>query len=83
MKKVLILLILSTVVLVACTRPDTTRQILEREGYKQITITGYRPFSCSDGDQFKTGFKALNKEGYMVAGTVCSGFLKGHTIRFD
>ncbi len=70
-------------ILSGCTKPEATKRILEREGYQEISITGYRWFSCSDDDFWQTGFVA-KKNGQIVRGTVCAGLLfKGSTVRFD
>jgi major membrane immunogen (membrane-anchored lipoprotein) len=67
----------------ACTSPDKAREVLTSNGYKNIEITGYKPFACSDSDSFQTGFIATSPSGQKVKGTVCNGILKGATIRFD
>lgn len=69
--------------LCACTRPDATKELLTSQGYKDITTTGYSFFACSEDDSFATGFKATSPTGQNVSGTVCSGLLKGSTVRFD
>ena len=81
MKKV-ILLALLTLALSCCTRPDKAISVLTAQGYTNITITGYHPFACSDSDTFSTGFEAY-KDDVLIKGTVCSGLLKGNTIRID
>lgn len=66
-----------------CTDPTGATKALQQAGYKNIQITGYRPFKCDD-DAFKTGFLATGPTGYMSTGTVCGGYLfKGKTIRLD
>ena len=40
-------------------------------------------FGCSEDDTFSTKFSATNAKGERVGGAVCSGWLKGSTIRFD
>jgi hypothetical protein len=64
-----------------CTNPDTATQALLDAGYSDIEITGYSFFGCSEDDTFKTGFIAKSARGKDVKGVVCSGFLKGSTIR--
>jgi hypothetical protein len=56
---------------------------LENQGYTDIVDTGYNAFCCSDRDNFSTGFKAKDKKGNVVEGCICSGLLKGITIRFE
>jgi hypothetical protein len=67
----------------ACTRPNDTTRILQQQGYKNIEITGWRPFAKSEEDVFSTGFSATSPSGEAVTGTVTSGWLKGGTIRLD
>lgn len=71
------------VFLISCTNPQGTKELLEKEGYTDIEMTGYQLFSCSKDDVFHTGFKARNVRGLFVEGTVCEGIIKGKTIRFD
>lgn len=67
-----------------CTQPDKTRYLLEASGYKEVEITGYRLWACSDDDAYHTGFIATGPTGKRMKGTVCAGlFFKGATIRFD
>lgn len=66
-----------------CTRPDVAMRVLSENGYTNIEITGYRFFMCGEGDQFATGFTATSPNGTFVSGCVCSGWMKGATIRFD
>lgn len=68
----------------ACTQPDRATDLLTRQGYTSIEITGYRFFSCSDDDLYHTGFTAKSPTGQDISGTVCAGwFFKGATLRFD
>jgi len=69
-------------ILSACTNSNKTRETLESSGFTDIEITGYSPFSCSEDDTYKTGFRAKNPKGNPVKGTVCCGLLKNCTIRF-
>lgn len=67
-----------------CTRADHSTEILRNAGYENIHITGYAFFGCSEDDTFHTGFEATSKTtGNRVTGVVCSGWLKGSTIRID
>lgn len=66
-----------------CTRGDEAARVLANQGYTQIQLTGWRPFACSDDDTFHTGFKARTMSGTTVTGAVCSGWLKGATVRLD
>lgn len=55
---------------------------LEQQGYTNIKDTGYEWFCCDDKDTYSSGFTALDKKGNKVEGCICSGVLKGVTIRF-
>ena len=66
-----------------CTRPGLAERVLTEQGYTNIEAGGYGFFSCSEDDAFKTNFKATAPSGKRVEGTVCSGWFKGATIRFD
>lgn len=81
MKKILLISLAS--VLMGCTNGDGAVRALEGAGYTDIKITGYRVFGCHEDDTFRTGFKAMGQGGKPVTGVVCSGILKGSTIRLD
>lgn len=82
MKK-LLLIFLIALTLSACTDENGSKRVLESNGYKNVQTTGYNFFACSDSDTFATGFIAESPNGQTVSGTVCKGFLKGSTIRFE
>lgn len=68
------------------TDPDGAVATVENAGLTHARATGYGWFSCGVGehsDFFRTKFKAVNQNGREVTGTVCSGFLKGSTIRYN
>jgi hypothetical protein len=65
-----------------CTRTDQATMVLKNEGYTDIKITGYALFMCGEDDTFSTEFTAKNRNGQIVSGAVCSGLLKGATIRY-
>jgi len=75
--------VIPVLILCACTAPDTATSALDGAGYTDIQITGWRAFSCSKDDTFSTGFRAKGPTGKSVTGVVCSGLLKGATIRTD
>lgn len=81
--KSLICILLLLVCLAGCTSEINAKRILIDQGYTDIQFTGYRPFSCGDEYTFQTGFKAKNAIGRQVSGTVCSGWMKGASIKFD
>lgn len=67
----------------ACTDKDGAFRALRQAGYTHIETGGYPFWGCGDHDTFKTKFKALGPSGIPVSGVVCSGWLKGNTIRLD
>lgn len=84
MKKKIILLFIASCLLVGCTDGDKTRRILSDQGYTDIEITGYKVFECGDDYTFHTGFKAKAPNTHKpVSGVVCSGVLKGASIKLD
>jgi len=74
-------LLLLAVVLGGCTDAPNTARLLEAEGMQNVQITGYQFFGCGQEDWYHTGFRGI-KNGKAVEGVVCSGILKGHTIRY-
>lgn len=67
-----------------CTQPDKAEDLLRKQGFTDIQMTGYDFFSCSEDDQYHDGFRAKTVTGETIEGTVCSGlFFKGATVRFD
>ena len=85
MKKLAILfglLFIVLLLLTGCADREGTIELLENQGYTNITILGYDPFSCSEGDSFSTGFKATSASGHVVTGTVCRDAFRGSSIRF-
>jgi hypothetical protein len=77
-----IYLLITIALLIACTDPKGTIQILTKQGYKNITITGYRPFSCWKND-LATGFTATDSNGFYVTGCNCYNVLTGSRIKID
>ena len=75
---------LLAVLVSGCTSKDGAERALKGAGYTEIEIGGYAFFAC-DGksDTFATSFTAKGPTGMRVSGAVCSGFLKGSTIRLD
>lgn len=81
MKKTILLAALLMVA--GCSAPDTATKALVGAGYKDVEITGWKMFGCSDSDNYTTGFNATGPSGVRVSGVVCSGWLKGATIRME
>lgn len=74
-----------SIALSGCSQPDRATQVLSSQGFTDIVIhpVGLADaFSCSEGDAFYTPFTARGPSGTTVNGVVCSGFLKGATVRF-
>ncbi len=71
-----------TPALVGCTDANGARHALEAQGFTDIVIGDYAPFACAKGDDYATQFTATNPHGKRVSGVVCSGFLKGSTVRW-
>jgi hypothetical protein len=46
-----------------CTDSDNAQRILSQNGYTNISMTGYNFFSCSEGDFYNSGFRALSPDG--------------------
>lgn len=78
--KLSILLFLALLIC-GCSSPTTAKAALEDAGYKNIQITGFKLFGCDQNDMFSTGFNATGPTNRNLHGVVCSGFLKGSTIR--
>lgn len=78
-------LLIGLLFLASCTSDsdfNKAKKQLEAQGYTEIVNTGIDVFCCGENDSFSTGFKAKDKLGNQVSGCVCSGLLKGITIRF-
>lgn len=73
----------SVLVLTGCTADDEARRALKGAGYTDVQITGWRWLGCGKDDSFHTGFAATGPTGQPVTGVVCSGWLKGATVRID
>jgi hypothetical protein len=88
MKIVLAIILASmvSIVLTGCSDAPKTISVLSSQGYTDIDVLGFTwrsAVACSEDDQFRTSFTATSPAGKLVSGTVCSGWLKGATIRFD
>lgn len=75
--------IVAALTLVGCTDTTKATRALEGAGYSQVETTGYAIFGCGKDDTFHTGFRAKGPNGQPVKGVVCSGILKGATIRVN
>ena len=81
MKKVILASLVALVLFSGCTDSSGARKALNEQGYKNIDIGGFAIFGCGEDDTFRTEFSATSSSGHRVNGVVCSGFLKGSTIR--
>ncbi len=61
---------------------DAARRVLEAQGITVIELGGYDFFACSEDDMYRTRFEGVGPTGKPVSGTVCSGWLKGATVRY-
>lgn len=82
MKKFLIAAVM-LLSLVGCSSSNDANKALKANGFTDIQTHGRAFFSCSKDDSFATKFTAKNSKGETVTGVVCSGLLKGSTVRFD
>ncbi|MZY06142.1 hypothetical protein GUK58_08770 [Acinetobacter pittii] len=76
-------LLLITLLLSGCSSSNDAIKALKANGFTDIQTHGHAFFNCSKDDTFATKFTAKNKDGQKISGAVCSGWLKGSTIRFD
>jgi hypothetical protein len=86
MIKRIIAITICSILLTSCTQPDRTIRILEDQGYYNIQTHGFgimQLSQCSEDDTFRIPFTAESSTGRQVTGVVCSGILKGATVRFD
>ena len=79
----IIVVLFFAISLQGCTDKEGAMRVLQQNGYKDITITGYRWGMGGEKDTYVTGFEATSPSGSRVSGAVCSGIFKGSTIRFD
>ena len=77
------IIILSTLLLAGCDRPESAAKALEDAGYSDIHLSGYAFFSCERDDTFATRFVAKGPTGRDVSGAVCEGIFKSKTIRLE
>jgi hypothetical protein len=82
MKRIALILV-SLTMLSACTDETAARKALEASGFTDVKLTGYSYFGCDKNDTFSTGFEARGPQGQFTEGVVCSGWMKGATIRFE
>lgn len=78
-------LLLALLFLFACSDADRTVEVLEDQGYTNITTNGHAWLGCAGDDHFCTAFEATGPSGRRVTGVVgCGwgwGFGKSCTLR--
>ena len=80
MKKLLLITLLLSCI--SCTSEPDASRVLEAEGYTDIELLGYNMIACGPFDYWRTKFKAKNRDGKVVTGTVCGGIMTGSVIRY-
>ena len=81
---ILFVVLVALGLLTGCTDDAAAIRTARAHGFHDIHTTGWSPFSCSDDDTTKTGFRAKNAAGETVEGTVCCGLVfKNCTLRID
>ena len=78
-----IILIIAIALLSGCYSNKDAIAALTTSGYTDIELHGYAAFSCAKDDTFAIKFTAKSPSGEAATGAVCSGWLKGKTIRLD
>lgn len=74
----------AAVALASCTvSEDRATSIIRSHGYTNIELGGPSIFGCSQDDTLTRTFKATAQNGARVSGSICSGLLKGATVRID
>lgn len=81
--KNVIILAAAALALAACSDAPGAERVLRQNGYTNVQTNGHAFFSCGERDSFATSFTAISPSGQKASGAVCSGFLKGSTIRFN
>lgn len=77
------IMIAAALALAACSDSRSATDAVDNMCFSDIETTGYRVFGCGDDYSFHTGFRAKNPKGKVVTGVVCSGWLKGSSVKFD
>lgn len=77
-------ILLALSLLVGCSADNgKVARVLEHEGCTQTVVGGWEFFNgCGEKDTFTNSFSCV-KNGTPVKGWVCSGLLKGYTVRYD
>lgn len=82
-----LVLLITSVLLASCgVNPNDAERVLKAQGMKDVKIGGYAIWGCAsgkNGDSFASSFSATAQDGSKVTGVICSGLLKGYTVRYD
>ena len=62
--------------------PTDSSKVLEKQGYTNVKFIGVDYWGCGKGDVKNDKFEVTNSAGNRFSVTVCSGFLKGSTVRY-
>lgn len=81
MKQILFIALLAAG-LGGCYSNSDTRKAVEAMGFTDVETHGHSFTGCGEDDTFATKFDAVSPTGEHVSGVVCSGWLKGATVRF-
>lgn len=81
MKKLRYASICLALAVASCSDPETAKRAVQDMGMRDVETQGYAFFGCGEDDTFHTSFTATNSAGRRVSGVVCSGWLKGSTVR--
>lgn len=83
LNKIVIVLMLSLVLAMifnmGWTDTSGTVELLETEGYTDVTIKGRQTFGCN-GEFYHTAFVAKNSRGIPVKGLVCKRLFSDHGV---
>lgn len=67
--------------LAGCNDPNGAHETAALHGFEDVVIDGYALGRCGERDTYSTPFHARGAKGQCFAGVVCSGWMKGATLR--
>lgn len=76
------ILIICLLVASCSANTDKVKSVLENEGCTDVVDNGFVFFGCGKEDGFHNGF-SCTKNNRKIEGVVCSGLLKGFTVRYN
>lgn len=82
-KKIVLLSILALSLSACGVNHKQGRRALEAQGMTDIHIGSWAIIGCGRDDDFSSYFTAKDANGKEVSGTLCGGWLKGITVRYD